>query len=506
MTVVCQCCGIQRHRYRSRCLEAAVIDYQRDGKYKQVVFGSTIIPPATFDLKLKAVKAVCSHTRLLTPVVSYRMHGYPPLTAHQGCAANEVDGVLRRHVVPLLHVAAQGWAALQFVAAAWIAKHPFCVPLTDQQLIASRPPRMRKRYGKALQFLGQVTAVGAAFVKWEPVEPDAGKAPRLIQYRNAPFTVQLAKYVVAYDKFLSEPYPDNHGFPITVKGLNAQERAITLRRAYETPIDDVGQTRIFLADHSRFDSRVGPKHLALEHECYNSAFNCQQLRTLLLGQCSNTFYTRAGLKYQFPYRRCSGDANTSTGNCLINYFILRAVFGPNAIIFVDGDDSVVFSTNAPQMGFDAVGMETTVEEVHDFQEIEFCQAKPMLTPKGWVMMRNPVRAVRRYQLSRTANLTKDYLLSIGIGEGQTSSYCPIVWALSKKYRSMGQGGRYRRDLLSHRVKVQAWDRVCSGPTPSTRAQCAQLWGIMPHEQEALERAILAARPVHECWRARKITR
>jgi len=306
------------------------------------------------------------------------------------------------------------------------------------------------------------------FIKFEKKEKHDGD-PRGIQYRATPYTARLAKYIVPLEKSLyRKHYAVNHGFRCMAKGMNALDRGEELWSMfchYDGPY-------IYLIDHSRFDSRVNRDLLQVEHWFYLQVFPDRWLKYLLQQQVKNRGRTRNGLRYSCIARRMSGDANTALGNCLINYALLRAKFGEQAIIFLDGDDSVVFMPGQVNVDFSDTGMVSKVEVVRHFQEIEFCQSRPVYTSVGWVMCREPLRALSRslYKLGALPYNWKDYLATIGIGEGLCSPEMPIISRLAEVYRSFG--GEYKWYFIEYRpVSAKCVSRFLM-PTHASRSSFA----------------------------------
>lgn len=402
------------------------------------------------------------------------------------CVCNEFVSILERHCVAQLQCSTEFQESALKIARTLVVRFR---ALSDQDMVMSRPQRMRKRYTRALSFpLRGNSGFGKSFIKWEKHAYDKdGAIPRLIQYRNGTYTANLAKYIVPLEIKYKTFSPDgNHGFPFVSKGLNARKKAERLRNMFEY----FGNPDVWLIDHSKFDSMVNSFHLGLEHWVYQQGCNEYNLKLLLKGQRYNKFVSQNGLKYEFPFRRCSGDANTGCGNCIINYIILRHFF-PFAIIIVDGDDSVVFNPKGAQysLNFKAAGMVTKYDMVTEFHNIEFCQSKPVYTPEGWVMCRNPLRALARmnYKLGIP---DPSFYKTVGIGEGLVSSYMPMLSFMAKAYRIAGNRGKFRPHIMEYGTRVLMWTRKFSYPSPAVRASFYETWGITAGQQVAYETQIM----------------
>lgn len=437
--------------------------------------------------------SVCSHTRKLLPLTNWYSEEWP-VCAWQACSANEYDSLVRRHLVEMPKFTCK--EELRPTLEALKGAVGSVQAMSWEQLIASRPNRMRRRYTNAMgKEVTRASAVVKMFVKYELMHDDT-KAPRAIQYRSSEYTANLARYLIPIEHALYEAcLEENKGFRFAAKCRNAKERAEDLRAMYEYYPDPV----IYLADHSKFDSCVALGHLELEHELYQSCNSSRFLRFLLRQQKKNVGFTGSGIRYKCEGRRMSGDANTASGNTVINYLILRRMFGPDAIIYVDGDDSVVFMPRRVEPKTEGTGFNTKIEIVNNFQDIEFCQAKPVMTTHGWVMCKNPLRAVSRASMRCGAQKLDmaDYLFTIGVGEGYASSQMPILSALAHRYRMAGKNGKYRHSLLPYALKIARWANCIEQPTAVSRRSFALAWGIDEPLQLWYEEKIMAMVLNHE---------
>lgn len=437
--------------------------------------------------------AVCKHSRNLLPLSNWYDEEWVA-GAWQACAVNEYDSLVRRHLVSMPEFTCQ--EDLYKTLTVILRALGQVAAMSWEQLIASRPNRMKRRYTNArTEEVSKVSGRVKMFVKYELMH-DETKAPRAIQHRSSAYTANLARYLIPIEHaFYELELEDNHYFRFAAKGRNALQRGHDLRRMF----DHYHEPTIYLADHSKFDSCVSKKHLQLEHRLYTKCNNSRFLKYLLKQQLSNVGFTGGGIKYKCEGRRMSGDANTAIGNTVINYLVLRRMFGPDAIIYVDGDDSVVFMPHRVEPVTDGTGFNTKIEVVRDFHEIEFCQSKPVECSDGWVMCKNPLRAVARASL-RCGNQKldmADYLFTIGVGEGYASSQMPILSALAHRYRQAGGGGKFRLALLPYALKVARWAQHIEAPNDLTRRSFAITFGIDEPLQHWYEAKIMAMVLNHE---------
>jgi len=348
---------------------------------------------------------------------------------------------------------------------------------------------MKRRYGKALGLdLKPAHSTVNLFIKFEKKEV-AEKPPRAIQYRATPYTARLAKYIIPIEKRLYEGFESvNNGYRFVAKGLNAIGRGELIAKMY----NHYEKPYVYLIDHSKFDSAVNMSLLKLEHWFYNSIFNDSFLKYLLKQQRKNIGRSRNGMFYRCEARRMSGDANTALGNCLINYALLRSKFGSSAIIILDGDDSVVFMPHHVVVDFSDTGMVSKVNVVRFLSEIEFCQSMPVYYGDTCVMCREPIRAVNRaiYKLGSLPPNWRDYMATIGIGEGLCSPGMPILSKLAKKFRTYG--GEYKWYFSDYRLNTFKCSQHFLYPDMRSRVDFSMCFDIDTFQQRLMEEIILAS--------------
>lgn len=423
----------------------------------------------------------CDHKRSMVQVFNPNLD-LPWIYGDHGCTSNEIASLVKRHLTDTkptsVSVLEQGWELLQP-----LIRHCKGVEkLSSSELIDSRPPRMKKRYRKALSLdLKPVHGTVNLFIKFEKKE-DPTKAPRAIQYRATPYTARLAKYIIAIEKQLYKVVDGvNHGFPIIAKGLNALQRGEIISKAFGF----YAKPTVYLIDHSKFDSCVNIDLLRLEHRFYKSVFPDKFLSYLLKQQERNFGRSRNGLIYRNLGRRMSGDANTASGNCILNYMLLRLKFGPRAIIFLDGDDSVVFMPEEIAVDFSDTGMDSKINVVYDLEDIEFCQSKPVKTTTGYVMCREPLRALSRslYKLGKMPSNWRDYLYTVGVGEGLCSPEMPIIQDLARKFRSYE--GDYQWYFSEYRPNTLNCKIGYREPTTTSKVGFAMAFDVDVHQQRLI---------------------
>jgi hypothetical protein len=410
----------------------------------------------------------CSHSRKAKIIADFGMQKHD---TYESCAQAEYEAFVDRHLEEFLSISDNFKGFM--IDHTW----PDLVPMTDEELINSRPSRMRKKYIQGLEKeLDKSSANVRMFVKNEHMKLWEGrKPPRAIQYRGATYTANLAKFCVPLEHYLAwEPMDDNHGFPMTTKGRNSFELAQLITDAYYMSSGD-----IYLVDHSAYDAHQGPHHQYLERVIFSKCFpGYDEVTHLLKMQRRNKVYSAHGLRVKCIARRMSGDANTSVGNSIINYIMLRYIFGSAAIIMVNGDDSVVYSPNPPLHEFLEVGMVTKWSVVHFIEDIEYCQMRPVLGSNGWAMVKNPERVLSRKQTKLSPIDVDTWLRVVGIGERYSSPYDPISQAICQGFLKRSKSTKWNSLALSYQCKemgkgikeVYAYDEACS-------QSYANAWGL-----------------------------
>ena len=157
-----------------------------------------------------------------------------------------------------------------------------------------------------------------AFVKAEKINFTAkgDPAPRLIQPRSPVYNACLGRYLKKFEKRLFRGFEAAFGYPVVLKGLNADG----VGRALETNWKSFVKPVAVGLDASRFDQHVSQEALRFEHSVYNSVFGSPELARLLRAQLRNKGIGVAAdghVRYKTDGCRMSGDINTGMGNCLL---------------------------------------------------------------------------------------------------------------------------------------------------------------------------------------------
>lgn len=396
----------------------------------------------------------CTHKRKLIEAVQHPLR--QERFAFHNCAPNELDSLLRRHVIPQEEPSQEfiDFAENELKQMYYGLGAPILEPMNAEELLKTRSAHVRKRWAKVAsqaesQEFRKSEALVKTFIKYEKYGMDhlaINKPPRAIQARGPLYTYRLAQYLVPIEHRMWNWKPkSNFGLRVFAKGRNAQQRANDLAK-----MELWSDTVFICVDHSKFDSRVHAKHLKISHG-FNSRFfrgsRRSYLKRLMRCQLANKCITSNGIFYSVEGRRMSGDIDTAKGNCEINYTVLRYILRniPSAI-YLDGDDSVIA---VPAAFADEVvrrvqttkdtGMQSTVEVVKDLHHVEFCQSKPIRSNGKLMMMRNPIKAVSNmcFLMDEPPEGIATRLASVGTGEMHSSTGCPVIYPFAKALSALG---------------------------------------------------------------------
>lgn len=364
------------------------------------------------------------------------------------------------------------------------------------------------------------------FVKMEAYKFDEEKPYpdcRAIQFRSFEYTLQLASIIrrAEHKMYLAKDIP---GFGLGRhfgKNLCPRSLARELRRAY----DSIPGCKVVLLDVSRFDAHVSkPIMKRVEHVFWNNACDHPQLSELLRWKLDNEGSARSGddrVKYKVRGGRMSGDADTGASNCVQVACALASLAKVAKItkfaMNVNGDDSVFLfegelSDEQIIAHFDKLGMEVKIEgRPGSFEEIDYCQARPVLVAGDWVMIRNPAKVMTKVGMTHKRQGVSNYLKRVYttcLGELALARGTPVIQPYLERlllltYSQMNRRSAKRPILgqaISESYRLSGWlpSDWKSGRTipisSETRKSFANAFGISVTEQIRLEGEI-------SCWTA-----
>ena len=269
------------------------------------------------------------------------------------------------------------------------------------------------------------------FGKFEKI--DISKALRNINPRSQRYNLCLGQYLKKIEKRIFDAINAAYGGrtkATVIKGFNADVSAQILKdkwNQFKNPVA-IG------LDAKKFDAHVSREALQYEHAFYTGLFpGSKDLKELLKWQLVNNgvAYTEDGkVLFKMNGKRMSGDLNTSLGNCIIMCSLIWVLCkklnidcelannGDDCVLFIESDHLITLQSYIPNF-FKTHGFRMTVETpVYQFEELEFCQTKPVKLSTGWRMVRN-----------HKAVLTKDPMCLIPVPNDKTlrSGCMPWEW-------------------------------------------------------------------------------
>jgi len=384
--------------------------------------------------------------------------------------------------------------------------------LSRRQVVDRYSGTKRRVYEEALISLQRVSlnandARLSSFVKFE--KQDVGKAPRVINPRKPRYNLCLGQYIKHAEKPFFKAINCAFGArtPLTViKGVNSEVSATILRQKW----DLFAQPVAVGLDASKFDMHVSLEALQYEHSFYRALFpGSEELQQLLAWQLRNSGRAYAGdgmVEFAMRGTRCSGDLNTSLGNCLIMCALIFAYArsrgvdvelannGDDCVVFMEAADLSRFTRNLDQW-FRRHGFAMVAEEpVYEFEHVEFCQTHPVQLSTGWRMIRNHSAVLRKdpmclIPIPNDATYKK-WLHAVGICGTIGASGCPVQESLYRMFLRNGiessaamQEHVHRGGATFQRIEGLKKAHV----TPQARVSYYYAFGLKPDEQVELER-------------------
>jgi hypothetical protein len=399
--------------------------------------------------------------------------------------------------------------------ALYTASFPTTAPVSHQQFVDSYSGRKRATYARALAELRE--GIGSVeedakidvFVKCEKTDftHKLDPVPRVISPRDPKYNIRVGRYLKHLEKPLFRSINKMFGHETVIKGYNAKKAAEILRQKWDAYRDPVA----IGLDASRFDQHVSTDALEWEHSVYMKCFpvkkHKESLRKLLRWQLKNHCrgYTPDGtLKYTVKGTRMSGDMNTSLGNCLLMCCMIKAYLEHNGVeghLANNGDDCVVFiereNLGKFMVGLDRwfleMGFNMAIEEPVDvFEQIEFCQTKPIFDGIGWTMVRKPDTAIAKDSIflqPYNKKIVEGWLDAVGTGGLCMTGCLPVFQELYAAYVRAGKRRKIPEELLpwSFRHWSQGMDRKYGEVSPQARESFWLAFNMTPDEQICLEK-------------------
>lgn len=396
-----------------------------------------------------------------------------------------------------------------------------CSRVTGGEFLATRTGSKRKIYAQARDNLarGNHTISQLArlqfFTKFESTLWKKPQVPRIISPRTYEYGYLLGRYMRPVEHRVFEGLRALVGAEehVIAKGLTQEEKGGLIARKLRPGWACVG------LDASRFDQSVSAELLKMEHAVYNGVFRDKLLAALLAAQLHNRGVARCRdgcVRADIGPMRCSGDQNTSLGNCLISVVLARQYCAENGIhtydLLCDGDDLLIFlpRTALPNLRplsdwYLKWGFRMKVEQPAFVPEqVEFCQSKPVCVDGEWVLVRNPLKVLNTDFSHGPRVVTHEqflvHLRAVGVCGMSMAGGIPVLQALYTKAIALGKTGKWDDESLGgigYQGKIQrraghvGWWRPVS---ESTRHSFSLAFDILPAQQEMLEEQIAQSAP------------
>lgn len=405
---------------------------------------------------------------------------------------------------------------------------PSTAPISHQQFVESFRGRKKKSYEQALE---KIRSEGLSlerdssvkvFVKFEKTDrtSKSDPVPRVISPRDPKFNIALGRYLRPIEERIFKALGKMFGHKTVMKGMDTDTTARVLREKW----DMFNKPVAIGLDASRFDQHVSADALRLEHsvylDCFPQAKHKRRLSTLLNHQIDNHcigVVEDGKVEYTVHGTRMSGDMNTSLGNCVLMCLMIHAYGAAKGVriqLANNGDDCVVFLEQRDLERFSSglfewfleLGFNMAIEDpAYVFEEIEFCQCRPVFDGRIYTMCRNPRTAIAKDSVmlkhSSNQNLLPSWLKAVGTGGIALAGGLPVFDSFYRCYLRSGSSRRWisRKQRWGEGVTlsddVMPWfmretlmlgKRVSSTPSAEARASFYLAWGVTPDEQLLLE--------------------
>jgi len=345
------------------------------------------------------------------------------------------------------------------------------------------------------------------FIKFE--KTDLSKAPRVINPRTTRYTLELARYLKKLEKPVYHrinKFCNSVTNCTIVKGLNVVDSATVLREKWDRFVSPcfVG------GDITKLDMHIGVDALEHEHSIYNKIFSSRRLNRLLKWQLLNkgkAYFGDGSVAFKMRGTRCSGDINTSLGNVIVVCSVIIPYLQSLLIDFElidNGDDfGVFFESEHLQLvvqglpeWFKRHGFVLTMEApVFVFEQVEFCQTKPVFDGEVWRMCRLPQTVFRKDTICtipiQNSKIWRKWLGAVGDCGLSLTKGLPVLGAF---YRAFKRSGVVADDSIKRLVfrntsmmsSIHNLHITSTGISEDARVSFYNAFGIVPDMQRCLE--------------------
>lgn len=378
-----------------------------------------------------------------------------------------------------------------------------------EHFVSTRPGSKRKLYEQALcqlkndRYSLKRLAETKLFTKFERTWWTKPQVPRVINPRDPRYHILLGSYLHGIERHCFDALQQllAQNVPCIAKGHSQETKALHIKSLLRPGWKCIG------LDASRFDQCIGEEALRIEHTVYNTVYHNPELAALLECQLHNVgrYKGRDGsLRCDMGAIRCSGDVNTSLGNCIISVLFAHAYCLEHGIkhrVYCDGDDLLLFVPSSTELDtlqqwYLQRGLRMKVEPpAFILEDVEFCQGKVVYCSDRWVLVRNPVKCLTT-DYTGFLDCTHDRVWrhivhATGSCGLSLFSGCPILqewylWGL-RNGRSAGLKLNRGQGLADYYLRAEGVVKRKAQPvTEEARASFCLAWGITPAQQLAVE--------------------
>lgn len=382
-----------------------------------------------------------------------------------------------------------------------------------EHFVSTRPGSKRKLYEEALRQLKEEPfdlrdlAETHLFTKFERTWWTKPQVPRIINPRDPRYHILLGSYIHGVEQpiFTALQHLLNQEVPCIAKGHTQEDKAEHIRALLKPGWKCVG------LDASRFDQCIGAELLGVEHAVYSGIYaGDRELARLLKCQLKNRglYRGRDGkVRASMGAIRCSGDVNTSLGNCIISVLLAHQYCVERSIahkVYCDGDDLLLFVHRGQSLDdlpawYLARGLRMKVEPpAYTVEHVEFCQSKVVWCSNRWTLVRAPKKCLTTdytgYLQCKSTRVWEHVVHATASCGLSLFSGCPVLqewylWGLRngrdhglKLNRGMGVADYYQRVVRTVKRKSQPI-------SDAARASFSEAFGITPCQQLQIEETI-----------------
>jgi hypothetical protein len=345
------------------------------------------------------------------------------------------------------------------------------------------------------------------FVKAEKINFSAKNdpAPRIISPRDPRFNVAIGRFIKPIEGVLYGLLNDMCGGRTVMKGLNSFETGAAVAEAWHSFSEPVA----IGLDAKRFDQHTRTEALKFEQLVYKLFFDGhdrEELARLLRWQLESkcTAYCVDGIVRFKMNIRASGDMNTGLGTCLIACALVYSFCKDNDMRFRlinNGDDCVLLCERSDLPTIDGLfehchraGYWMEIEKpVYQIEHLSFCQTRPVLTSRGYTMVREFPVSIGKDLLSilplDSESMWKKWAHDVGNCGRAINSGVPVLQSF---YTSLARAGSGTLGVHPW-IRNSGFFRMAVGlrpdTTPVTHAARVSFWeafGVSPDYQQLLE--------------------